>query len=54
VHALGGHKSLYSEAFYDAESFDRLYDGTNLAEVKFRYDPDDSLSTLYDKAVTRR
>ena len=54
VHALGGHKSLYSEAFYDAESFDRLYDGTNLAEVKFRYDPDDRLSTLYDKAVRRR
>ena len=34
VHELGGHKSLYSEAFYDRETFDRLYDGTNLAAVK--------------------
>ena len=31
VHELGGHKSLYSEAFYDRETFDRLYDGANLA-----------------------
>ena len=41
VHELGGHKSLYSEAFYDRETFDRLYDGRNLAAVKQRYDPDD-------------
>ena len=34
VHELGGHKSLYSEAFYDRETFDRLYDGANLAAVK--------------------
>ena len=27
MHELGGHKSLYSEAFYDRETFDRLYDG---------------------------
>ncbi len=54
VHAMGGHKSLYSEAFYDPETFDRLYDGTNLAEVKLRYDPGNRLSTLYDKAVRRR
>ncbi len=27
VAELGGHKSLYSEAFYDRETFDRLYDG---------------------------
>ena len=54
VHELGGHKSLYSEAFYDAETFDRLYDGANLAAVKRDYDPDDRLTTLYDKAVRRR
>ena len=23
--ALGGHKSLYSDAYYDRETFDRLY-----------------------------
>ena len=31
MHELGGHKSLYSEAFYDRETFDQLYDGANLA-----------------------
>ncbi|HET8961378.1 FAD-binding oxidoreductase [Nocardioides sp.] len=50
---LGGHKSLYSEAFYDRDTFDRLYDGPNLARVKAIHDPDDRLTTLYDKAVRR-
>jgi FAD/FMN-containing dehydrogenase len=54
VHELGGHKSLYSEAFYDQETFDQLYDGANLAALKQRYDPDDRLTSLYDKAVRRR
>ncbi len=54
VHELGGHKSLYSETFYDRATFDRLYDGANLAAVKERYDPDDRLTTLYDKAVRQR
>jgi FAD/FMN-containing dehydrogenase len=54
VTALGGHKSLYSEAFYDPETFDRLYDGANLARVRRRHDPDDRLTNLYDKAVRRR
>ena len=52
VHELGGHKSLYSEAFYDRETFDQLYNGDNLARVKQRYDPGSRLSTLYEKAVT--
>ncbi|KAA1426187.1 FAD-binding oxidoreductase [Nocardioides antri] len=51
VHQLGGHKSLYSEAFYDRDTFDRLYNGPALAAVKRRYDPEDRLTTLYDKAV---
>jgi FAD/FMN-containing dehydrogenase len=54
VHELGGHKSLYSEAFYDHETFDQLYDGANLARVKDRYDPGQRLTSLYDKAVKRR
>jgi FAD/FMN-containing dehydrogenase len=54
VHELDGHKSLYSEAFYDRATFDELYDGANLAAVKGRYDPQDRLTTLYDKAVKRR
>jgi FAD/FMN-containing dehydrogenase len=54
VHELGGHKSLYSEAFYDRETFDQLYDGANLAAVKAQYDPQDRLTNLYDKAVRKR
>jgi FAD/FMN-containing dehydrogenase len=51
---LGGHKSLYSEAFYDRETFDQLYDGPHLARVKAVHDPHDRLTSLYDKAVRRR
>jgi FAD/FMN-containing dehydrogenase len=54
VHDLDGHKSLYSDSFYDKDTFDRLYDGPNLTAVKRRYDPDDRFIGLYDKAVTRR
>jgi FAD/FMN-containing dehydrogenase len=54
VHDLGGHKSLYSEAFYDRETFDELYDGAHLAAVKQQYDPDNRLTSLYDKAVRRQ
>ncbi len=54
VTELGGHKSLYSEAFYDRETFDALYNTTHLAAVKRRHDPDDRLTTLYDKAVKSR
>jgi FAD/FMN-containing dehydrogenase len=54
VTALGGHKSLYSEAFYDRGEFDRLYGGPNLARVKAVHDPDDRLTPLYDKVVGRR
>jgi FAD/FMN-containing dehydrogenase len=49
-----GHKSLYSDAYYDRETFDRLYGGATLAQVKKRYDPDHRLTGLYDKAVARR
>ena len=54
VAELGGHKSLYSEAFYDQETFDRLYDGPHLASVKRRFDPEDRFLSLYDKAVRRQ
>ncbi|QTO38578.1 FAD-binding oxidoreductase [Tessaracoccus sp. MC1865] len=54
VQALGGHKSLYSEAFYDRDTFERLYGGANLAAVKARYDPDNRLTSLYEKAVEER
>ncbi|NRQ49521.1 FAD-binding protein [Aeromicrobium stalagmiti] len=51
VHGMGGHKSLYSEAFYDQETFDQMYGGEVLAAARRRYDPESRLSTLYQKAV---
>ena len=48
---LDGHKSLYSEAFYPRDVFDRLYGGANLAAVQQRYDPAGRLTDLYDKVV---
>lgn len=54
VSELGGHKSLYSEAFYVPEELDRLYGGAHLARVKAVHDPDDRLTSLYDKVVQRR
>ncbi|VXB29310.1 FAD-binding oxidoreductase [Nocardioides sp. AX2bis] len=54
VHELGGHKSLYSEAYYDRATFDSLYDGATLAAVSTVTDPDGRLTSLFDKAVRNR
>ena len=54
VTALGGHKSLYSDAYYDRETFDRLYGVANQTRVKQQTDPDNRLTGLYEKAVNRR
>lgn len=54
VGELGGHKSLYSDSYYDDETFDRLYGGAELARLKERYDPKGRLLDLYSKAVRRR
>lgn len=51
VRELGGHKSLYSEAFYDPDTFASLYGVAVLDDVRKTYDPQGRLSTLYDKAV---
>ncbi|MFD2764232.1 FAD-binding oxidoreductase [Micromonospora eburnea] len=53
VSEAGGHKSLYSDAYYDREAFDRLYGGETWRAVKDRYDPDHRLTGLYEKAVAR-
>jgi FAD/FMN-containing dehydrogenase len=53
VSEFDGHKSLYSDAYYDRDTFDRLYNVPALTEVKKRYDPDARLTGLYEKAVTR-
>ncbi|GAB3951822.1 FAD-binding oxidoreductase [Kribbella albertanoniae] len=54
VARFGGHKSLYSDAYYDRDTFNRLYNVPALTDVKQRYDPDARLTGLYEKAVTRR
>lgn len=54
VHALGGHKSLYSEAYYDEATFADLYNTAALDALRRRHDPDGRLTNLYDKAVKRR
>ncbi|MEU4570693.1 FAD-binding oxidoreductase [Micromonospora sp. NPDC023956] len=50
----GGHKSLYSDAYYGRAEFDRLYGGAAYRAVKDRYDPEHRLTGLYEKAVARQ
>jgi FAD/FMN-containing dehydrogenase len=54
VSALGGHKSLYSDAYYDEATFASLYGTANLEAVKREVDPDRRLTGLYEKVVGRR
>ncbi|RMI34314.1 FAD-binding oxidoreductase [Nocardia stercoris] len=54
VTRLDGHKSLYSDAFYDRAEFDRLYGGDVYPGLKHTYDPDHRLLDLYSKAVQRK
>ncbi|MGO4616667.1 FAD-binding oxidoreductase [Nocardia sp. 2YAB30] len=49
-----GHKSLYSDSFYDEDEFAALYGGNTYTELKKRYDPDQRLLDLYSKAVQRK
>jgi FAD/FMN-containing dehydrogenase len=54
VSELDGHKSLYSDAYYNEDEFARLYGGDVYPGLKKRYDPDRRLLDLYSKAVQRR
>ena len=54
VTELGGHKSLYSDAYYDRDTFDELYNVANQTRVSQQTDPDHRLTGLYEKAVNRR
>ncbi|WP_255450139.1 FAD-binding oxidoreductase [Skermania sp. ID1734] len=54
VSALDGHKSLYSDAFYDADEFAALYGGEHYDALKRTYDPSSRLLDLYAKAVQRK
>jgi FAD/FMN-containing dehydrogenase len=49
-----GHKSLYSDAYYDEQTFYDVYGGAAYEQVKDRYDPGQRLTGLYEKAVGRR
>ncbi|CAN5223610.1 FAD-binding oxidoreductase [soil metagenome] len=54
VSEIGGHKSLYSDAYYDRDTFDLLYDQSFVRSVRKHTDPDRRLTGLYEKAVGRR
>ncbi|MGN6751169.1 MAG: FAD-binding oxidoreductase [Intrasporangium sp.] len=53
VAALGGHKSLYSDAYYDEQTFWGLYGGEAYRTAKRVHDPEGRLPDLYAKAVRR-
>jgi FAD/FMN-containing dehydrogenase len=50
----GGHKSLYSDAYYDESTFAAVYGGAVYDVAKARYDRDRRLTGMYEKAVGRR
>ena len=54
VAGFNGHKSLYSDAYYDEVSFWAKYGGAAYRDLKERYDPQGRLLDLYAKAVRRR
>ncbi|MCY9785037.1 FAD-binding oxidoreductase [Nocardiopsis sp. EMB25] len=54
VARLGGHKSLYSDAFYAEDEFWRLYNGPAYSRLKESYDPRGRLLDLYAKCVRNR
>jgi FAD/FMN-containing dehydrogenase len=49
-----GHKTLYSDAYYDRSTFESMYGGNYYSNAKRMYDPDSRLTGLYEKAVGRR
>jgi FAD/FMN-containing dehydrogenase len=54
VAELNGIKSLYSESYYEAETFWRIYGGDDYQALKRKYDPDGALKDLYQKCVLRQ
>ncbi len=54
VRELGGIKSLYSDAFYEEDSFWQLYDGEQYSLLKQKYDPGQRLKNLYQKCVLKK
>jgi FAD/FMN-containing dehydrogenase len=54
VTGFGGHKSLYSDAYYGEQEFWAAYGGETYHEAKQRHDPQGRLPDLYAKVVRRR
>ncbi len=54
VMALGGIKSLYSDSYYDADTFWRIYNGEAYRALKAKYDPQGRQKDLYQKTVLRQ
>ncbi len=54
VAELGGHKSLYSDSYYDEADFWAAYGGDAYGRIKARYDSGNRLLDLFAKAVGRR
>ena len=51
---LHGKKGLYSTAYYDQETFWKIYNRASYLELKRKYDPDGVFQDLYAKCVERR
>jgi hypothetical protein len=51
---LEGKKGLYSTAYYDEETFWRIYNRSRYFELKRKYDPDGFFQDLYAKCVQRK
>ena len=54
VAELSGIKSLYSDSYFDEETFWRLYDGEAYRALKQKYDPQGRAKNLYQKCVLRQ
>ncbi|MEW6132856.1 MAG: FAD-binding oxidoreductase [Pseudomonadota bacterium] len=54
VNELGGIKSLYSDSFFDEETFWHIYDGEAYRALKNKYDARGRAKNLYQKCVLRQ
>ncbi len=54
IRELGGVKSLYSDSYYDEDSFWSLYDGETYFALKQKYDPGQRLRNLFQKCVLKQ
>ena len=50
---LGGIKSLYSDSYFEADEFWRIYNKEAYDRLKSKYDPKGRLADLYRKCVLR-